>query len=74
MRCDRHTRAVGTLVVIAVAGSTLFGCARLPATSDPHVLRPYTPEMTAAPVLAPKAGREPDLLLRDFYTASVFRL
>ncbi len=70
MRCDRHTRAVGTLVVIAVAGSTLFGCARLPATSDPHVLRPYTPEMTAAPVLAPEAGREPDLLLRDFYTAS----
>ena len=70
MRRDRVARAVGTVTVIALAGGTLFGCARLPATSDPHVLRPYTLEVTAAPVVAPEAGREPDLLLRDFYTAS----
>lgn len=70
MRRDRVVRAIGTVTVTALAGATLFGCAQLPATSDPHVLRSYTPEVTAAPVVAPEAGREPDLLLRDFYTAS----
>ena len=41
MRRDRVVRTIGTVTVTALAGATLFGCAQLPATSDPHVLRSY---------------------------------
>ncbi|MCP1387966.1 MtrAB system accessory lipoprotein LpqB [Corynebacterium sp. TA-R-1] len=66
MRRKRTT----ALVALAAVGTLAAGCASLPSTSDPHVLRPYSPQASAAPVITPEAGREADLLLRDFYTAS----
>ena len=54
----------------ALAVSLAAGCASLPSSSDPHVLRPYSPEAASVPVITPEAGREPDLLLRDFYSAT----
>lgn len=64
-----NTRFHTAAATLAVAGLAA-GCASLPSTSDPHVLRPYNPQVTAAPVITPEQGREPDLLLLDFYTAS----
>lgn len=58
------------LPALAAVGALAAGCASLPSNSDPHVLRPYSPEVATAPVITPEAGREPDLLLRDFYSAS----
>ncbi|WP_234948356.1 MtrAB system accessory lipoprotein LpqB [Corynebacterium sp. CNCTC7651] len=63
-------RLPGALVALATTGALAAGCASLPSTSDPHVLRPYTPQASAAPVVTPEDGKEPDLLLRDFYAAS----
>lgn len=60
-------RTALALGAVAVLGA---GCASLPSTSDPHVLRPYSPDAASVPVITPEAGREPDLLLRDFYSAS----
>ncbi|MDK6919067.1 hypothetical protein QP269_25885, partial [Escherichia coli] len=58
------------LLTAAALVVSLTSCASLPSTSSPHVLRSFNPQAPAAPVIAPEEGREPDLLLRDFYAAS----
>lgn len=71
MSPTRTTRAkLAQLTAVATATALLASCASLPSTSNPHVLRTFNSEAPAAPVIAPEAGREPDLLLRDFYAAS----
>lgn len=64
-----RTRATTCAALVAVT-ALVSSCASLPSTSTPHVLRTFNSEAPAAPVIAPEAGREPDLLLRDFYAAS----
>ena len=63
-------RKTAILPALGLVGALTAGCATLPSNSDPHVLRPFNSEVTAAPVITPEAGREPDLLLRDFFSAS----
>ncbi|MEX3505037.1 LpqB family beta-propeller domain-containing protein [Corynebacterium sp. LK2510] len=48
----------------------LSACATLPSNTAPHVIRAYESQETADPKIAPQAGSEPDLLLRDFFAAS----
>ena len=64
-----HTSLPALLTTTALVLG-LTSCASLPSTSSPHVLRSFNPQVPAAPVIAPEEGREPDLLLRDFYAAS----
>lgn len=63
----RFSRAVLALCS-SVALTT--ACSSLPMSSDPRALRQFTMDSEEASSLAPQPGREPDLLLRDFYTAS----
>lgn len=57
-------------VLAAAATMTVAGCSTLPHDTDPQVLRSYEPRVDEAPAVGPRDGREPDLLLRDFYTAT----
>ncbi|MCS4489483.1 MULTISPECIES: MtrAB system accessory lipoprotein LpqB [unclassified Corynebacterium] len=57
------------LIFVVVSISALTGCVTLPSTSEPQALRSLssqTPTQEPGPIL----GREPDLLVRDFYAAS----
>ena len=63
-------RRVVAAVLAVAATSSAASCATLPSNTEPHVLRSFEPESAAAPVIAPKAGSDPDLLLRDFFAAS----
>ncbi|WP_115685152.1 LpqB family beta-propeller domain-containing protein [Corynebacterium senegalense] len=68
MRASRPRRALaGALAFVA---ATATSCATLPSNTEPHVLRSFEPESATAPVIAPKPGSDPDLLLRDFFAAS----
>ncbi|OEX99021.1 hypothetical protein A0K93_08380 [Corynebacterium sp. BCW_4722] len=57
-------------VAVASALVLLTGCASLPTNSAPHVIRTFTPQETEMPAVGPQEGREPDLLIRDFYAAA----
>lgn len=52
------------------ACTLLVGCSTLPRDSDPQILRTYAPNPQSESVVGPQPGQEPDLLLRDFYSAS----
>ena len=69
MRRSR-TRSRAAALVIAAVTSAASSCATLPSNTEPHVLRSYEPQSAVAPVIAPKPGSDPDLLLRDFFAAS----
>lgn len=67
MRVSRKAKvAVAWASIIALTS----GCTSLPTNTDPHVLHPFDAHTAAAPDVRPVEGREPDLLLRDFYGAS----
>ena len=66
----RLHKPLPALLTAAALVVSLTSCASLPSTSSPHVLRSFNPQAPAVPVIAPEEGREPDLLLRDFYAAS----
>lgn len=61
-------RVAAALSVAAVLLAT--GCATLPTTTEPQVLKTFEPDNTAAPVESPRPGTEADLLLREFYAVS----
>lgn len=64
-------RASKTLTCLTVAAVwATAGCASLPTNSAPHVIRSFTPAETETQAAGPKKDQEPDLLLRDFYSAS----
>ncbi|AKK02534.1 MtrAB system accessory lipoprotein LpqB [Corynebacterium epidermidicanis] len=54
-----------------VASLVLASCTSLPSDSAPQALRTYVPASPTEDNIKPAAGQEPDLLLRDFFTASV---
>ncbi|WP_280269875.1 MtrAB system accessory lipoprotein LpqB [Nocardia wallacei] len=55
---------------MALAMITLAGCANLPDSSPPQALGTIDREPTSAGPPPPTAGRDPDLLLRDFLQAT----
>lgn len=64
-------RAWSQLLVAALALCVVLGgCAAVPTDSTPHVVGSVGVQPTAQPEQAPSPGREPDLLVRDFITAS----
>ncbi|MDO5077250.1 MtrAB system accessory lipoprotein LpqB [Corynebacterium sp.] len=56
--------------VVVFAASILVGCTTVPGDSAPQALRSFTPAQTSTAASGPAVGREPDLLLRDFFAAS----
>ncbi|MHA2788270.1 MtrAB system accessory lipoprotein LpqB [Corynebacterium sp. S7] len=66
----RWPNASRSTVALLVAGSlALTACTSLPTNTGPAAIRSFEPNSGASSVPAPQAGREPDLLLRDFYAA-----
>ena len=66
MGVTRKAKVVAWASIIALTS----GCTSLPTNSDPHVLHSFNAQTAAEPDARPIEGREPDLLLRDFYAAS----
>lgn len=62
-------RIRGVIGLLAVGG-LLVGCTSLPTDTEPQALRSFTPIEEEAADIQPEPGAEPDLLLRDFFTAS----
>lgn len=60
----------GFLTGSVAATLGLAGCATLPNNTAPQALRPFEVAAEQQDATGPEPGREPDLLLRDFYTAS----
>ena len=58
------------LVALAATTGLLTACTTLPTNTEPQALRSFEPQVEEESNLGPRPGREPDLLLRDFYTAS----
>ncbi|WKD57037.1 Lipoprotein LpqB precursor [Corynebacterium capitovis DSM 44611] len=69
---DGLKRACAILLSAATAWA-VSSCAALPSNTDPHVVRSYEPRDATEPVASPRPGSEPDLLLRDFFSASALR-
>lgn len=59
----RNVLVLGALLLVA-------GCATVPSTSAPVVVRTVGADAPGVAVKAPLSGREPDLLVCDFVTAS----
>lgn len=67
MRSIRKVLAV--VGVVAVCGCA--GCSTLPRNTDPQVIGSFEAHSgDESPFLGPEPGQEPDLLLRDFFTAT----
>lgn len=58
------------VVALFAMVTVLGGCAAVPTDSAPHVVGNVGLQPTAVPEQAPIPGREPDLLVRDFISAS----
>lgn len=63
-------RALRAALAVGVVSALLAGCTALPTDTDPQALRSFEPGQMEDPDLGPRPEREPDLLLRDFYTAA----
>lgn len=59
-----------TLTALVAVTGLLTACTTLPTNTEPQALRSFEPQVEEESNLGPRPGREPDLLLRDFYTAS----
>ncbi|GAB3707465.1 MtrAB system accessory lipoprotein LpqB [Corynebacterium nasicanis] len=59
-----------TLAAVAASCGLLVGCTTLPTNTEPQAIRSFEPQIEEGSNLGPQPGREPDLLLRDFYTAN----
>lgn len=66
----RRTRLGARLALLLAAIVMLAGCGGLPSTSSPQAIGVVERDAGVVDVPAPTAGKEPDLLLRDFVKAS----
>ncbi|WP_304324615.1 MtrAB system accessory lipoprotein LpqB [Corynebacterium frankenforstense] len=66
---NRRTRLRAAVAVVTCAGM-LASCSSLPRNSEPNALRPFAPNEHTEQDLGPTPDQEPDLLLREFYTAA----
>ncbi|RNE49043.1 hypothetical protein C5L39_05420 [Corynebacterium alimapuense] len=57
---------IASIAVVGLLGS----CTSLPTDTEPQALRSFEQSVPDTAASGPEPGREPDLLLRDFYTAS----
>lgn len=63
-------RRAAVVAVLTVASVVVVGCSTLPHDTEPQVLGSFSPQQNVDPTVGPTPGQEPDLLLRDFYSAS----
>lgn len=63
-------RTGALLALLLAAALVLTGCAGLPSTSSPQAIGVVERDAGVVDVPAPTAGKEPDLLLRDYVKAS----
>ncbi|NLU81918.1 MtrAB system accessory lipoprotein LpqB [Rhodococcus sp. HNM0569] len=66
----RRARRLLAVVIAAVLTSVATACASLPESSAPQAIGTIEQNAPGTSVEAPEPGREPDLLLRDFFKAS----
>ena len=59
-----------TLALVAASTLALSSCTSLPSYTEPQALRSFVRSTPTEEAIAPVAGQEPDLLLRDFFAAS----
>ncbi|MBN9644469.1 MtrAB system accessory lipoprotein LpqB [Corynebacterium mendelii] len=69
-RVTRTGRRAAAAAVLAAVCLVAGGCTSLPGDSSPQVVRSFSPAPSTEEEIAPTPGQEPDLLLRDFFTAS----
>ena len=76
-RVPRHRRTAAGLITLAVALLATTGCASVPGSSRPHVIAQSMPTAAAADdddprydEIVPRAGEEPEDIVRDFLRAS----
>lgn len=70
MRQARKARWRAVVAATCVPLVFASACSTLPRDTDPQVIRSFQPMPEEAPPVGPEPGQEPDLLLRDFYSAS----
>lgn len=70
MTSTRKPRPVRTLLAAVSCAVLTAGCTTLPSNTEPQALRSFDVPTESATNRGPEPGREPDLLLRDFYTSS----
>ncbi len=58
------------LAALVATTGLLTACTTLPTNTEPQAVRSFEPQVKEESNLGPRPGREPDLLLRDFYRAS----
>lgn len=60
------------LIAALSATALLAGCSTLPTNTDPQVLRSFEAAQTSEEIPGPEPGAEPDILLRDFFSAGAY--
>lgn len=70
MRAARLSGSIGLTAALVAVLLVLTGCASLPESSAPQALGTIDREPTSEGPTPPIAGRDPDLLLRDFLQAT----
>lgn len=60
------------LIAALSATALLAGCSTLPRDTDPQVLRSFDVADSAIEVAGPTPGADPDILLRNFFSAGAF--
>lgn len=65
----KQRRKLAAICAVAMMGF-ITSCTTLPTNTEPQALRSFEPQVDEVTDLGPTPGTEPDLLLRDFYTAS----
>lgn len=63
-------RKIKGAVAVLLTAILAVGCTSLPTETEPQALRSFTPQSSETAAIQPQPGAEPDLLLRDFFTAS----
>ncbi|MGP6175187.1 MtrAB system accessory lipoprotein LpqB [Corynebacterium sp. A21] len=63
-------KSLTTLLAVLSTAVLTVGCTSLPSDTEPQALRSFAPVDEGGSDIEPQPGAEPDLLLRDFYTAS----
>lgn len=58
------------IAALAITALSLSACSTLPSSSDPQVLRSFSPQPEVDPAVGPTPGQEADLLVREFYSAA----
>lgn len=72
MEPESHKNRVKAMAAAVFIVGLTAGCGGIPKETQPEVASSYVPVPTPVEVPSPIEGRESDLLLRDFFTASAY--